>query len=438
MRHARSLLPALVSLVLVSRPVELRAAEDFPLHDGDTWVMAGDSITAQHLHSNYFEAFCFARYPNIQFRFRNAGVGGDMIPRVLARYDWDIAPWKPTVVSVELGMNDKGSYSAEQFIENMGKLDARIRQGGSRPVYFTSSPINDGSTAANAVNNGRLDQYAVALKKFADEHDAPFADQFHRLIDVWARNKPAENRANFIAAVMAATRDENLRGVHHLRNFLEENQQDELQPVSMMGDPVHPGPPGQLTMAAALLLELGADGFVSSAIIDASGKVVDSDGCTITDARSQNGRLTFTRLDEQLPFPIPSDGRAAISVFPQILELSRYTLKVTGLAKGDYELRVNGAKLGKASAENLSLGVNLTAFADGAIAAQGKRILDAVSAKEAVVSRWRGLARAQAAGGGHEATAEMKELQKVVLDKDEQIRKAAEPDFLRFEVAPTR
>jgi hypothetical protein len=33
-----------------------QAHADFPLKDGDIWVMAGDSITAQHLHSNYFEA----------------------------------------------------------------------------------------------------------------------------------------------------------------------------------------------------------------------------------------------------------------------------------------------------------------------------------------------------------------------------------------------
>lgn len=38
---------------------------EFPLKDGDTWVMAGDSITAQHLHSNYYEAYCFARYPKL-------------------------------------------------------------------------------------------------------------------------------------------------------------------------------------------------------------------------------------------------------------------------------------------------------------------------------------------------------------------------------------
>src|SRR6058998_2814042 len=96
-------------------------ASDFPLKDNDTWVMAGDSITAQHLHSNYFEAFCFARYPKLTFHFRNSGVGGDTIPRVLARFDWDVAGWKPTVVSVELGMNDQGRFTPAEYLANMSK-----------------------------------------------------------------------------------------------------------------------------------------------------------------------------------------------------------------------------------------------------------------------------------------------------------------------------
>ena len=58
------------------------AAAEFPLRNGDTWVMAGDSITAQHLHSNYYEAYCFARYPKLTFRFRNSGVGGIRLPQV--------------------------------------------------------------------------------------------------------------------------------------------------------------------------------------------------------------------------------------------------------------------------------------------------------------------------------------------------------------------
>src|SRR6187399_2383146 len=103
------------------------SAAEFPLKDGDVWVMAGNSITAQHLHSNYFEAFCFARYPQLKFAFRNSGVGGHTIPSTLARYDYDIAAWQPTVVSVELGMNDQGGNTPEQYIANMATMVERIR-----------------------------------------------------------------------------------------------------------------------------------------------------------------------------------------------------------------------------------------------------------------------------------------------------------------------
>src|SRR5579864_7233299 len=116
-------------------------APTFPLQEGDIWVMAGDSITAQHLHSNYFEAFCFARYPKLKFAFRNSGVGGHTIPSTLARFDYDIAAWNPTVVSVELGMNDKGGTATDKFVANMGTMVERIRGVKARPVIFTASPV---------------------------------------------------------------------------------------------------------------------------------------------------------------------------------------------------------------------------------------------------------------------------------------------------------
>src|SRR5437870_3499353 len=200
--RACTVLLALAWAVLAAAPG--RAAETFPLQDGDTWVMAGDSITAQHLHSNYFEAFCYARYPKMTFRFRNSGVGGDTIPKALARYDWDVAAWKPTVVSVELGMNDQGGFTVAQFMTNMDTLTQRIRKDDARPVFLTASPINNGQLLAqvsgkeqdNQGGNARLHRYALALKDYATKEKAPYADQFHAVVDIWGKNKPNEMLLN--------------------------------------------------------------------------------------------------------------------------------------------------------------------------------------------------------------------------------------------------
>jgi len=423
---------ALATLLLSISAAHAAEPAAFPLKDGDTWVMAGDSITAQKLHSNYFEAFCFARYPKLTFRFRNSGIGGDTIPKVMARFDYDVAVWTPTVVSVELGMNDQGGFTTDKYISNMGELDAKIRAAKARPVYFTASPINNGSTTKNISGNAKLNEYAVALKKFAASKEAPFSDQFHLLVDVWGNNKPNEILLNDLARISALAKDDKLAGVEKLREFLKLHTNDKL--VSMMGDPVHPGPTGQLTMAAALLKDLGAEPFVSSATI--SGNSAEAKGCKISDVSSDGGKIRFTRLDECLPFPIPSDARAVLPLYPTILELSQYLLTVKGLT-GSCTLSINGIPVGTVMAGDLEKGINLTSFEKGPIADQGRAILAAVSAKEGAVQAVRGASRT---ASGLDASPEMKKnlatLLKKVEDADEKIREAAKPKELKFELAP--
>jgi lysophospholipase L1-like esterase len=415
-----------------------RAAEPFPLQEGDTWVMVGDSITAQHLHSNYFEAFCFARYPKMTFRFRNSGVGGDTIPKALARFDYDAAAWQPTVVSVELGMNDKGGFTTEQYLANMAELTRKIQSVKARPVILAASPVNDGSTMARLGGNARLHEYAVALKGFAAEQKAPFADQFHALIDLWGKNKPRENMANSINTLKALAQDDKLEGVEHLRKFLDAQAKSPNPPVSMQGDAVHPGPPGQLMMAAALLKDLGANGFVSSLIIDKQGKVKEAKGCEIQGVKWEDGKLEFDRTDECLPFPIPDEARPVLSLYPEILELSQYTLKVPAIAD-DCQLKVNGKVVGTVTAEELWRGVNLTRFAEGPIAAQGKEVLAAVAAKEALVGQWRGMSKAaHAPNAAADAKEKLADMTRKVEEVDAKIREAARPRALHFELVPMK
>lgn len=439
-RSMRVLVIAAAVTLAITPP--LRA--QFPLKDGDLWVMAGDSITAQHLHSNYFEAFCFARYPNLKFAFRNSGVGGHTIPSTLARFEYDIAAWKPTVVSVELGMNDQGGTPVDKFVANMGTMVERIRSIQARPVIFSASPINNGSTMANLSGNKRLHEYAAALKDFSARQQIPYADQFHALVDLWGNNKPRELLANSLPALKQLAADDALAGAEHLRAFLAAQEKSPLRPVSMHGDPVHPGAPGQLMMAAALLKELGADGFVSSVVLDAEGKITEAKGCTVEGVRADGGRIEFDRLDERVPFPIPDDARAVLPLYPTILDLSQYTLKVTGLKDGSYTLKINGINTATLTAKELAAGVNLTALGPvpqarevSPLIVQARSILGAVSTKEGLVSQWRGESKnAHAAGAAPELKAKLQSLTKKVEEADEKIRQAARPQKLHFELSP--
>ena len=436
----RSTLPLLGLLLLLGAAPTAHA--QFPLKDGDIWVMAGDSITAQHLHSNYFEAFCYARYNKIKFGFRNSGVGGHTIPSTLARFDYDIAAWKPTVVSVELGMNDHGGTATDKFVSNMGTMVERIRAINARPVILSASPINNGTTLAKLGSKNRLHEYAVALKEFSAKEKIPYADQFHPLVDLWANNKPNENRLAAVLSVKKLAKDDKMTGVEHLRAFLAANEKEMDQLVSMEGDAVHPGAPGQLMMAAALLKELGAEPFVSSATVDAKEMSADAKGCKVTDVKARSGGLSFNRLDDCLPFPIPDEARGALRLYPTILDMSHYTLKVKGLKSGIYVLKVNNVPIATLPSKELEAGVNLTAFGSdpkskmpNPIAAQGKAVLAAVGARANLVGQWRNMSKAAHADKAPaDLMAKLDAFALKVAEADERIREAAQPKMLRFEL----
>ena len=430
----------LLGLALQFATIPLLSAADFPLKDGDVWVMAGDSITAQHLHSNYFEAFCYARYPKIKFAFRNSGVGGHTIPSTMARFDYDIAAWKPTIVSVELGMNDQGGTPTDKFVANMKTMVGMIRDIKARPIILSASPINNGDTLAKIGGNKRLEEYATALKTYAASENIPYSDQFHDLVDVWGKNKPNEHLLNLINTIQGASHNPNLEGVEHLKAFLAAQDKNLGKLVSMQGDAVHPGPPGQLMMAAALLKELGAEGFVSSVTVNAANKQVDAKGCVVEDLKITDAGVSFDRLDESVPFPIPDDAKQVLSMYPPILDLSRYTLKVTGLKDGSYKLKIGDGVIATLSAKDLETGVNLTELAalsktPNPISAQSKAILGAVGAHAGQVGSFRGMSKAAIAP---DATEQQKaalaaQLRKVE-ESDEKIREAAMPKKMRFEV----
>jgi lysophospholipase L1-like esterase len=437
---------AVLAAALALAAARPAAAGDFPLKDGDVWVMTGDSITAQHLHTNYMEAFCYARYPKLTFKIRNSGVGGNKVPDLINRFDYDVAAWKPTVVSVELGMNDKGQFTTDQYIENMNNLNAKIVSIKARPVYFTASPMNDGSTTEKLGGNARLDEYAVALKKFAADQKAPFADQFHALIDVWGKNKPREILANNLANLKVMAQDDKLAGVDHLRAFLADQAKEPNRPVSMQGDAVHPGPPGQLMMAAALLKDLGADGWVSDVQVQMnSGGVMENvvGRCKLDNEKFEGGMLSFDRLDESIPFPIPDEARAVLPLAPAVLELSQCTFAVRGadLAwKADrLALSIDGKAVATLTAEELKKGVNLTTFATGPYADQGKDVLAAVKAKEDLVGSWRNLSKvAFAANADPKDKEALADITKKVEEADAKIRDAAKPRRHHFEIATAK
>src|ERR1700755_335857 len=86
----------------------------FALRDGDTVVFYGDSITDQRLYTTYAETYVVTRFPKRNISFVHSGWGGDRVTGggggpVDVRMNRDVIAYRPTVMTVMLGMND-GRY----------------------------------------------------------------------------------------------------------------------------------------------------------------------------------------------------------------------------------------------------------------------------------------------------------------------------------------
>jgi hypothetical protein len=194
-----------------------------------------------------------------------------------------------------------------------------------------------------------LEKFSAGVKEIASKNGGLFVDQFHPFIELQDKARAA-NPKNRIGG----------------------------------GDAVHPGPPGQAVMAWAILKGLHFPALVSSAEIKLSSNELGSEtrNCTITDVERKNGRVQFQRQDTALPF-FPEEAKNILEWAPILEELNRYSLKVTGLEEGRYEIRFGGQKVAEHTGAELKAGVNLAAAAlkAGPVADQVKAVWKAVKEK---------------------------------------------------------
>lgn len=129
--------------------------QEFYLHDGDRVTFYGDSISAQRLYTQDIEAFVDTRYPMLNVSFHNAGVPGDRVSGGYAgdaatRVARDVAPFKPTVLTVMLGMNE-GGYTAfspdvlPPFLSGYAELLKLLRQAapGARITLLENTSYDE-------------------------------------------------------------------------------------------------------------------------------------------------------------------------------------------------------------------------------------------------------------------------------------------------------
>ncbi len=318
------------------------AQDNFYLKEGDRVVFYGDSITDQRLYTTFTETYVVTRFPERRIDFIHSGWGGDRVSGggggpVEVRLNRDVIIYRPTVITVMLGMND-GRYRAfDQEIFNVyssgyEKLIQMLKTSlpGVRMTLIQPSPYDDVTRAPGFEGgyNAVLVRYGQFVRDLAQKNSLDSADL---------------NEA-VVAALMKA-------------NALDPESAKKLVP-----DRVHPGAAGHLLMAAELLKAWHAPALISAVEIDAAAKsVLSASNASVSDLQV-GGSLSWTQIDKALPMPLDQKDPVltlALKSSDFIKSLCQQPLKVTGLAGDGYILKVDGEEVGRFSRQEFAEGINL-------------------------------------------------------------------------------
>ena len=321
-------------------------ARGFYLHNGDTVVFYGDSITEQNYYNQYVELYTVTRFPLIRVHFYGAGVGGDRVTGgtggpIDQRLQRDVFSEKPTVVTVMLGMND-GGYGAttdeieQTYVKGYQHLLDSIREHvpGVRLTLLGPSPYDDVTRPVTFPGG-----YNAAMQHFA-EIDQSLADKYGAVF------------ANLNAPVVNAIQKADVM--------------DPKLAVLLLPDRVHPDPLAHWVMAEALLKGWHAPAIVSDVTIDArAGIVMAARNAAVTQLEQSENGWKWTEVEGSLPLPI-SRSNATQALLEDLTDierqLNREMLHVTGLPAGRYTLSIDGEAVDTFSPEALAAGINLADY----------------------------------------------------------------------------
>jgi lysophospholipase L1-like esterase len=412
MRKVWASIATLVVLVSAGQALAAEKKDTFFFKKGDRIVFLGDSITEQYQYSTYIELYLTTRFPDWDLTFLNAGIGGDTAWGGINRFKEHVLAEKPTAITINFGMND-GGYGQfhknvnEAYIKNTRAMLDAAKKAKVRVALLSPNSVDPRVNKNFLLYQETQKRFYAPLKELAAKGGARFVDQY------------------------AVT-----------RAVLEKRDKDKAAKVLPFGDSVHTSPSGALLMAHTILTGLKAPKLVSQVNIDAAASKAKTKACKVENLKNENNRITFDRTDKALPLPVQAQWVSILPYVNQLKDLNWYGLKVTGLAAGKCALLIDGKDVATYSADQLAEGVNLGNLTTGPLYDQGKKVLDAINAKNQLVhQRFRNVVMFQAPDWLADVAAVRKprELGKrleKINEKQKEIYKLVQPATHHFELKP--
>ena len=196
-----------IALVVALLPVaraQNPAARQVHLKKGDRIIFFGDSLTALAVKdSNVPDGKGYIHLVRTALKDRGVEVdavatGGHKVTDLLKRVDQDILAKKPTIVVIQIGVNDASAgVSPELFKAQLTELIDKLQQGGASVIQCTCTCRVEGYDPENGMDR-KLDALAEAARAIAKEKQLPLVDLRKAFIEYWKTNNPENKPRGFL------------------------------------------------------------------------------------------------------------------------------------------------------------------------------------------------------------------------------------------------
>jgi len=203
----------LTMLGILSAALVASAAESDPatakisLERGDRIIFFGDSLTAlagkeepkEHVTKGYVRIVREAlaqQHADKNIEVDWVATGGHTVPDLLKRVDRDVIAKQPTIVFIQIGVNDARRITREQFKSGLEELITRLQKAGAKVVLCSLTSLGEKHDGTNRIDK-ELDEFAEVARVVAKERQIPLNDLRQAFVDYWKQNNP-ENKPSGI------------------------------------------------------------------------------------------------------------------------------------------------------------------------------------------------------------------------------------------------
>jgi lysophospholipase L1-like esterase len=343
-----------------------------PFVNGDRVVFAGNSITEAGFYETYIWLYYITHFPERKIEVMNGGIGGDVARQIYVRLDDDILAMKPTVLSINFGMNDSRYF---EYWMHKDKTDS-VRKDAIDTSYKWFERIRDKVNSLKNIKKIMLvsSPYDETVKNGKD----PFWGKYKTMEGIVAFQKEAAIKNNWPYVDL----------FYPMTEINKTGQQTDTAFTITGPDRIHPGNGGHLVMTYLFLKAQGlANKPIANVVINASAnKITKAENATISSLNKKGNTITFKYLAKSLPFPIDSTARVflnpqkqyeALSVIPFIKEFDEEMLTIKGIeASKKYILKIDGIMINSFDGAQLIDGINLALLSNTPQYQQTKRIME--------------------------------------------------------------